>query len=1021
MAANWISKRSEAGINDPQKTDPDISHENSSFQIRYSRPQQIAALTIFAVSGFAAMAYEVIWTRLLGLIIGPTTYSFSIVLTTFIVGLALGATVFGRIADRSKDPLRLLLFTQITAAMLALFVSQFMGNSQFIFAKLIFSLKDDFVQLSIAKAAILFLLMVGPTIALGATFPLVGKIYTSSITKIGKSIGFAYAINTVGALLGSFSAGFLLIPLLGKENSLSLVIGLQLITAFAVYAYLLDQDKTKSLKAVPLGIAFVGLILVLLYPHWDRQQLSTGKYYRFSAYESLYRRTSWWDALLKGPAELMPYSSATEVVFYGDGIGGFTTVEREIDAMAKPQYTLYNSGKADASSASDMSTQALLAHIPLLFHPNPQDVMILGLASGVTGGEALHYDLRRLDILEISEQVVTASKYFDEWNNQVLSDPRVNLIIQDGRAHLELSEQKYDAIISEPSNPWMAGLASLFTEEFFRVVKKRLNWDGIFVQWMPSYQMDWATFSMVGRTFSKVFPNSLLMKTFIEGNDYLFIGFKGQDQLSIQNAIKNLPMLQRSPNLVLEDPRVLYRLMVSDGLQQLFGTGPVHTDDQPLLEFMAPKRMHLHEDSVDRNLAARRTLGEEIQDVMGQVVDVEGQIKFARFVLSVYAPFDDMVEFSEASEEQRIQYSEMMLDYSRNTLVETYDIFNDEALKKAAIENQIEILEEHLRAVPDRTESYMYLTNAYANKDDFESAIKYCKLVAEYENDPIDAFLNLGLFYMQSGQKDEAIASYEKAISIDQDNFQAHNNLGTLFESAMRIEDAKQEYDRAIQLDPDVPMAHYNLAGIYLDAGDLENAFSACQKALEIDPEYLQAYSRMGKIYLEMKQVDKAIASLERALKIDPNWGTAQIQLRAIHDQFSSKQASKPIITNVPKMGNKEDPRYYYNRGVVAVQNENYEAAVEDFKQALKLNPEYLNALVGLGATYQAMENPREAIVYYNDALTLRPDHGGTHNNLAIVYSDIKNYKLAIEHCDKAVALGFPVHEEFLKNLARYR
>ncbi len=149
----------------------------------------IGALVIFAVSGFCAMSYEVIWTKLLGLIVGPTTYSFTIVLVTFILGLALGSIIFGRLADRSKEPIRLLIFTQIGAALFVIGVSQLLGNSQLFFAKMIFSFKDQFVLLSAVKAIVLFFFMILPTLCLGATFPLVGKIYTQSVTKVGRSIG----------------------------------------------------------------------------------------------------------------------------------------------------------------------------------------------------------------------------------------------------------------------------------------------------------------------------------------------------------------------------------------------------------------------------------------------------------------------------------------------------------------------------------------------------------------------------------------------------------------------------------------------------------------------------------------------------------------------------------------------------------------------------------------------------------------------------------------------------------------
>ncbi|UCF43072.1 MAG: fused MFS/spermidine synthase, partial [Planctomycetota bacterium] len=157
-----------------------------------------AALVIFAVSGFCAMAYEVIWAKLLGLIVGPTTYSFTIVLVTFILGLALGSMLFGWLGDKTGKPLWLLVSTQIVAALIVLGVSQVMGNSQFFFAKLIFTFRERFALLSISKAFILFCLMIFPTLCLGATFPLVGKIYTQSVSKVGRSIGVAYAINTIG-------------------------------------------------------------------------------------------------------------------------------------------------------------------------------------------------------------------------------------------------------------------------------------------------------------------------------------------------------------------------------------------------------------------------------------------------------------------------------------------------------------------------------------------------------------------------------------------------------------------------------------------------------------------------------------------------------------------------------------------------------------------------------------------------------------------------------------------------------
>ena len=1020
FVANQIAKRSILSENDTVDTEQVAGVSEIDSGIHYSHSHQVAALIIFAVSGFAAMAYEVIWTRLLGLIIGPTTYSFTIVLTTFIVGLALGAMFFGWLADRSKHPFRLLLITQVSAAILALIVSQFLGNSQLFFAKLIYSFKDDFIMLSIAKAMLLFLVLLGPTIALGATFPLVGKIYTSSIKQLGKSIGFAYAINTIGALLGSFSAGFILIPLLGKETSLSLVIGIQLVTVLIVVGFL-NPEKAKLRNRLFVGICFLGLLLTLLLPNWDRQQLATGKYYRFSNLADLFDRTSWWDILVKHPREFLPNSSGTEVVFYGDGVGGFTTVEKDIDPFGKTQYILYNSGKADASTESDMATQTLLTHLPLLFHPEPKSMMILGLASGVTAGEALYYDLDQLDILEISEQVVEASHFFSESNSDVLSHPTTNVIIQDGRAHLELSDQSYDVITSEPSNPWMAGLANLFTEEFFKLVKNRLNWDGVFVQWLPSYQMDWTTFSMVGRTFAKVFPNSLLMKSTIGGNDYLLVGFKGLEQLSLKNAIKNLPQLQKSPNLIVEDPRLLYRLIVSDNLPALFGSGPGHSDNYPVLEFLAPQRMHLVEDTVEKTLAARRTLSDEIIDVMREILDVEGQINFARFVLSVYSPFLEMVDLSKATEEQEAQYIEMLLDYSKNNIIESYEIFEEAALKDTALQIQIEVLKEKLPELPNRLNSSILLANAYAQQGDFNEAIKYCQLVVELGDDPIEANLNLGLFCMNANRNEEAIIAYEEVLNLEPQNSQAHNNLGTLFEQAGQLKRAQSFYEKAIQIDPDLAMSHFNLARLYVGDGRLDSALMSYQKTIQLDPEYVPAYYRISQLYQMTGDIDKAIATLEKLIKIRPDLQEAQFELKRLAMPKDQPKVSVQMPPRTAESDKSTDPRYYYNQAIMLIQKEKYKEAIVDFEKAISLKPDYLNALIGLGAMYQNLRDYQAAIKTYNKALAIDPNHSGTHNNMAINYYSIRQYKLAIEHIDKAQTLGYKVQQAFLDELSQYR
>ena len=839
----------------------------------HSAGDMTGTLIIFAISGFCAMAYEVIWTRLLGLLIGPTTYSFTIVLATFIIGLALGSLIFGWLADRSKRPLWLLVFTQLCAAFLALGVSQLLGNSQFFFAKLIYHLKDNFAQLAFVKTSVLFCLLLGPTLCLGATFPLVGKIYTQSLAKVGKSIGFAYAINTLGAVLGSFCAGFILIPMCGKEQGLSLVIGIQLLTSLVMGGYLLRQKKPHPVRWIPLGVtALLGLVLCFNFPSWNRQSLAIGKYHRFDDFSSELEGAGWFETSYLGPKILREYHSNSELLYYGDGIGGFTTVLKSIDALGAIEYSLLNSGKGDASSRSDMSTQTLSAHLPLLFHPDPKEIMVLGLASGITAGEVLYYPIERLDIIEISEEVVAASNFFTAWNNKVLSNPKTELIIQDGYAHLSLTRRKYDVIISEPSNPWMAGQANLFTREFFFLARERLNEDGIFVQWIHTYQMDWPTLALVGRTFSQVFPYSLLSTTSTGGGDFLLIGFKGENRLIIDHADKKTSYAQQSKNITLSDPRLLYRLIVSEDLQKLFGSGPIHSDNRPRLEFIAPKRMYIFDPTIGINIQSKRELRQETRNILQETANVEGQIDFTTFALSVYHPFHDMVDLLKATPLQKKRFFDMMENYCTRSLIKDYSIFTDQELKDSCISTQIETVEDTIHSLHDKTIAYNHLGYAYYVKGKLLPAIENYEKVLAINPESTTAHINLGNIYAKEDRLDEAISQYKMAITINSHLAEAHYNLGLAHENKKMLDEAISDYKRVLTINPNLAKAHFKVGIAYSKKGMLDEAIREFEKELVINPNYAMAHNNLGKVYLKMGELDKAITKFKRALDIKPDY-----------------------------------------------------------------------------------------------------------------------------------------------------
>jgi spermidine synthase len=845
-------------------------------------PEQPAAargaLLIFFVSGFCAMAYEVLWTKLLGLVVGPTTYSFTIVLVTFIVGLALGNLYFGRRADRSADPMGLLIATQLGAALLALLVSHLLGNGQLFFAKLIYTFREHFALLSLAKALVLFIFMVAPTFLLGATFPLVTKIYTRSVADVGRAVGLAYAVNTIGAVLGSFCAGFVLIPLVGKENGLRLTIALQIVFAAGVgfAAPRRGQRSMVSRRAATAAMLVGGLWLCFYYPAWNRLLLATGKYHRFEEHlvvDEMLQNTGWFRALFRGPA-ILTAAERGELVYYGDGIGGFTTVLKYPTPFGTAEYSMANSGKMDASSIGDMKTQTLLAHFPMLFAREPKNVMVLGLASGITAGEVLHYPVRQLDVVDINDRVFAAARFFEPWNNGVLTDARTRLIVQDGMAHLGLTDMRYDAIISEPSNPWMAGMAALFTREFFEAAKAALTDDGLYVQWFHCYQMDWEAFALIGRTFADVFPQSLLVSCEPGGlgRDYLFVGFKNGGGLNWERARANLVYAQRSKNIRLAKAELFLRLIVSEDLPQLFGNGPLNTEDRPRLEYAAPKLMYAGEETQQALLGRlqnrRRLRAETVQAMEAMRGSVPDQIDFAAYALSVHAPFGDMVDLAKADTGEKERFFALMEAYATENTMD-FDLISDPALARRVRQAQIAAIEGKLPTLEAPSPAHLYIGERYA----------------------------------ELGQAEPAIRHYKEAARLEPNNAAIHNNLGFMLYERGQVDEALAHYQEAVRLRPNFILALGNLAYAHLERNELDPALFYFRETLRVQPEIAEAHYNIGTILFKKKQPAPAVAHLQAALALEPDMVSALNTLALI--QATSAEAGirdpKAAVANARK------------------------------------------------------------------------------------------------------------------------
>ncbi len=266
---------------------------------------------------------------------------------------------------------------------------------------------------------------------------------------------------------------------------------------------LIGGTMSRRARVVGLVPTLVAAVALFWSPPWDRALLASGGY-KYAVH------------VPKG-LDLSTALKAGTLLYYREGPTGIVTVKRLTGELS-----LAIDGKVDASTGGDMLTQKTLAHLPLLLHGQARTICIIGLGSGVTLGSALVHPVEAVDVVEISPEVVEASAYFAVENRNALADRRTRLILGDGRSHLALSTRQYDVIISEPSNPWMAGVAALFTREFFTAARNRLTPDGIICQWAHTYDISSRDLRSIVATFADVFPSGTMW--LVGDGDLLLVG-----------------------------------------------------------------------------------------------------------------------------------------------------------------------------------------------------------------------------------------------------------------------------------------------------------------------------------------------------------------------------------------------------------------------------------------------------------------------------------------------------------------
>ena len=723
----------------------------------YSRTLRLCVLVGFSLAGLASLSLEVSWTRVLTLVLGSSVYAFSLMLTAFLLGIAVGSSIAARFIDRSKNPWRDFALVEAFIGISIIVLNPVLGHLPSLFVGVFSGLQQNFWTLQTVLFLLSFLIMLVPTTLMGAAFPIAAKIYAQEIQHLGTSVGGLYAGNTLGAMVGPLFTGFVLIPLIGIQKSIFLVALIYLAIAGAVLlSGPMRRPRLKGLATAALVIIAVAGSLV---PAWDPLVLTSGVYLYASDYARRYETM--------GISLREAIASVSYPLFYEEGLQA-TVLVREI---ADGGRALHIDGKTDAStSSSDLGSFLLSGHLPMLLHPEPKTALVVGLGSGITLGAVMRYaSIEKVVAVEIEPAVVEAATYFARDNNNALDDSRLSMKVNDARNYLLASTEQYDVITAQPSNPWLSGSSVLFTIEQYELYRQRLSPDGIVSQWIHYYSMSPQDLKTVLNTFTSVFPHATLWWT---PTDLLLIGSQQELRIDVQALTAKLQQEEVRVDLervgIKDSYGVLGHFLMDEQSVRSYGAGaPLHTDNRPILEFSAPK--NLHKAAIQTNLESMEPYIGSIFPLLINVADSEVEGKIQRYVESRDRSIQALFFAGQNDWAQVLAETEAALVNDPGNLY-IRDLHVQSSLELEQTQRAIDSLMEGINAVPSHAQFYIELGNIYIGLKQYEQAVELhggaMNLI------PGNAFVYYfrGVAYLQLNDEEQAIADLRKCIELAPDS-----------------------------------------------------------------------------------------------------------------------------------------------------------------------------------------------------------------------------------------------------------
>ena len=518
---------------------------------------QRTVLIVFALSGFVSLALEVIWFRVLVLLVRPTVYGFAMMLAVLLFGIGAGSYLVTPFLKKERRWIRILAVLELLLAVVALLSIQALAYHPAMVkwaTPLIARVFPDYLAFSMVAS---FLSILPSALILGIAFPIGLHVWTGTdapalsersesngSAQAGRRLGIFYSLNLAGSILGSLAAGFVLLPALGSRGSLVLVCVIALASGLALLYYAEGRRPVRLALGAAFTAVFVTSAVLIADP---------------------------FDMFLK-----LRYPRHT-VLWREEGVQATVSINKEPGGMMV--MTLEGNHQADDAPGM-IDTHRRIGHLPMVLHPEAREALVIGLGGGATAGAVSIHNGVQVDVVELSEAVVKGARHFTSVNHDVLYRQNVRLLVDDGRNHLLLSGKKYDVITADLILPIHAGSGNLYSAEYFTLVKNALKEDGLALQWVWGTEAEYKT---IMRTFLSVFPEATV---WWDGS--LMIGSK--KPLALRPADFEWKLTARGDALrelgVTSFERLKETYIAGPNEMRAFvGPGPILTDDRPLVEY----------------------------------------------------------------------------------------------------------------------------------------------------------------------------------------------------------------------------------------------------------------------------------------------------------------------------------------------------------------------------------------------------------------------------------------------------